>query len=126
MPRITAACSEDILDDAKHLAMAIGFGPADANTYDSLNWQDADGHLYAVASFEVKDEWIVTATSALERAEWDTDKDINMAAAGRAQAAMIFDPESTQLAAPGKLTAALGDDGVAVLTAMGLTRGYTE
>ena len=48
--RLTIACPELMRDDANNLAMVLGYGPDDAQTYIALNWQDADGNLYACAS----------------------------------------------------------------------------
>ena len=117
--RITIACPEDLRDDANELAMVLGYGPEDAQTYGALNWQDAEGNLYACASLPVSDVFTTAAQSALQRPEWDTDNLVNMTWAGRAQAALVFSPVPV-LALPDKLTACVGDDGLAVLTAMGL------
>ena len=38
--RITIACPEALRDDANQLAMVLGYGPDDAETYGELNWQD--------------------------------------------------------------------------------------
>ena len=117
--RITIACPEDLRDDANELAMVLGYGPEDAQTYGALNWQDAEGNLYACASLPVSDVFTTAAQSALQRPVWDTDNIISMAAANRAQAALVFSPVPV-LALPDKLTACVGDDALAVLTAMGL------
>ena len=101
--------------------MVLGFGPADALTYGSLNWQDADGNLYAVASLPVSDTFTTTAQSPLQRPSWDTDSHVNMDAARRAQAALVFSMTPVT-AMPDKLTACAGDDALATLAAMGLTQ----
>ena len=41
--RLTIACPNALRDDANQLAMVLGYGPADAETYGELNWQDAGG-----------------------------------------------------------------------------------
>ena len=51
--RLTIACPEALRDDANQLAMVLGYGPSDAETYVALNWQDAGGNLYACASLTV-------------------------------------------------------------------------
>jgi len=43
--RITIPCPEALRDDANNLAMVLGYGPSDAETYVALNWQDVDGNL---------------------------------------------------------------------------------
>ena len=118
--RITCSCPEALISDANNLAMALGFSEADGQTYRGLNWQDADGNLYAAASFDARDEWVVFAQAPLVRPAWDTAEVIDMVAAERAQAALVFSTEAI-LASPAALTAIGGLDGVAALAAMGLT-----
>ena len=123
--RLTIACPEALRDDANQIAMVLGYGPDDAETYGELNWQDADGNLYAVASLPVSDTFTTTAQTALQRPSWDTDSHVNMAGANRAQAALVFSP--TPVAAmPDKLTACAGDDALATVAAMGLTQVEVE
>jgi len=127
--RITVACPETLRDDANNLAMVLAFGPPDALTYGALNWQDAQGNLYAAASFEVEPEWVAGAQSALQRPAWDSEPyTISMAAANRAQAALVFwaGEGAIPAAAPDKITAVGGLDGLAALAAMGLTQVEPE
>ena len=119
--RLTIACPAALRSDASNLAMVLGYGPADAETYGTPNWQDAAGNLYAVASLPVGAAFITVAQSGLQRPAWDTDNHISMAAANRAQAALVFSLEPV-LALPDKLTACVGDDALATLAAMGLTQ----
>ena len=119
--RITIACPDALRDDTSNLAMILGYGPADAETYVALNWQDAGGNLYACASLVVSDAFTTAAQSGLQRPSWDTDNHVNMAGANRAQAALVF--SLTPVAAmPYKLTACVGDDALATLAAMGLVQ----
>jgi len=119
--RLTIACPEALRDDANQLAMVLGYRPDDAGTYVGLNWQDADGNLYACASLIVSDTFVSTAQSTLSRPTWDTDNTVNMAGANRAQAALAFSLTPVT-AMPDKLTACAGDDALATLAAMGLTQ----
>ena len=119
--RLTIACPEALRDDANQLAMVLGYGPSDAETYGELNWQDADGNLYAVASLPVSDTFTITAQSPLQRPAWDIDNTVNMVGANRAQAALVFSLTPVT-AMPDKLTACAGDDALATLAAMGLTQ----
>jgi len=119
--RITIACPDALRDDANQLAMVLGYGPSDAETYGELNWQDAGGNLYACASLTVSDTFTTAAQSGLQRPAWDTDNHVSMAAANRAQAALVFSLEAVEVA-PDKLTACVGDDALATLAAMGLTQ----
>ena len=117
--RITIACPDALRDDANKLAMVLGYGPSDAETYGELNWQDAGGNLYACASMPVSDTFTSAAQSPLQRPAWDTDSHVNMAGAGRAQAALVFSLTPVT-AMPDKLTACAGDDALATLAAMGI------
>jgi hypothetical protein len=117
--RITVSCAEALVADANQLAMALAFSEADGETYRGLNWQDAQGNLYAAASFEASPEWITFAQSPLQRPAWDTEEVIDMDAAERAQAALVFSTEAV-IASSAALTAIGGMDGVGALAAMGL------
>ena len=119
--RLTIACPEALRDDANQLAMVLGYGPDDAETYGELNWLDTAGNLYACASLIVSDTFTTTAQSPLQRPAWDIDNTVNMAGAGRAQAALVFSLTPVT-AMPDKLTACAGDDALATLAAMGLTQ----
>jgi len=119
--RLTIACPATIRSDANNLAMVLGYRPDDAETYVGVNWQDAGGNLYACASLIVSDAFTTTAQSPLQRPAWDTDNHVNMAGANRAQAALVFSLTPVT-AMPDKLTACVGDDGLATLAAMGLTQ----
>ena len=118
--RLTIACPEALRDDANQLAMVLGYGPSDAETYGSLNWLDTAGNLYACASLIVSDTFTTAAQSGLQRPSWDTDSHVNMDAARRAQAALVF--SLTPVTMPDKLTACAGDDALATLAAVGLTQ----
>ena len=120
MTRITAAAPEALVYSSNQLAMALAFSPADGETYTGLNWTDADGNLFAAASWEACDEWVAGATQPLVSPAWDVDEIIDMVAATRAQATLVFALEPV-LAVPGVLTAIGGMDGVEALRAMGLT-----
>ncbi len=120
MTRITAAAPEALIYESNQLAMCLAFSVADGLTYTGLNWQDADGNLYAAASWEASDAWVESVSQPLVRPAWDVDEVIDMDAANRAQAALVFSTEPV-LAVPDKLTALSGPDAVAALGLMGLT-----
>jgi hypothetical protein len=127
MRRITIACPAAHTEDSNSLAMVLGYGPADGLTYSNVGYQDALGNLYACASLPVGDSFVSTATSPLERPEWDVEPyQVNMAGATRAQALVVFwepteESPEPPLANPDAITAVAGEDGVAMLKAMGLT-----
>jgi len=123
--RISIACPAALRADANHYAMVLGYGPADARTYGAASWQDAGGNLYACASLLVGASFTTVAQDTLTRPTWDADSIIDMAAANRAQAALVFSGAPVT-AMPDKLTACVGDNALAVLAAMGLTRVEAE
>lgn len=118
--RITAACPEALIADANQLAMCLAYGPADGETYRlPCGWQDANGNLYSAASWEASEEWIAAAQAPLTRPAWDVDEIIDMEAAARAQAALVFSLDSVK-ANVLNLTAIAGVSGPDALVAMGL------
>ena len=127
--RLTFICPAAHMDDANDLAMALGYGPADGETYRGANWQDADGNLYSVASLPVSDGFIERATSTLDRPEWDVEPyQVNMAGANRAQDRVQVwqptddTPEPPQVS-PDAILALVGDDPLALLAAAGIKKG---
>ena len=118
--RVTAASPEAMVADSNQLAMCLASGPADGLTFGALNWQDPDGNLYAAASWETSEAWIEFAMAPLVRPAWDVDEIIDMDAAERAQAALIYSTVAIP-ATPTALTSIGGMDGVPALGAMGLT-----
>ena len=120
--RITAACPEAMVSDGNNLAMCLAASVADGETYRlPCGWQDADGNLYSAASWEASEEWIAAAQQPLQRPAWDTEQVIDMEAAARAQAALVFSLEPTG-ADPLALVAIGGMSGPDALAAMGLTQ----
>ncbi len=94
---ITMICPEMHVGDANNLIMALGAGSADGLTFDALGWQDADGARYSVASWDASQDWL----GPLVRPGWDADSAVNMAAAGRAQGAVVLhDPGEGDAPAP--------------------------
>lgn len=123
--RITAACPEGMIRDANDLAMVLGSGPDDGQTYTAPKWRDADGNRYAAASFEAREDWLARAQAALARPGWDARPyTVSMAGAQRAQAALVFAVSQAGArapqAAPARLTAVGGTEGLAAMAAMGL------
>lgn len=124
--RLTIACPANHLESANHLAMALGYSEADRETYRNPGYQDALGNLYACASLPVGPNFVPVATSPLQRPEWDTAEVIDMTKANQAQALVrLWQPSdeapTPPLATPDTILAAVGEDGPAMLAAMGLT-----
>lgn len=124
MIRITAAASATIIDVANQYAMCIGQSAAEIDTYQGLNWQDAEGNLYAATSFMVSPEWLVAAQEPLVRPAWDTTEIVDMALAEQGQAALrLWSPDMTTpapLATLSLLTAYANSGIQEALAAMGL------
>tara|TARA_R110000796_G_scaffold245101_1_gene368949 strand:- start:42 stop:437 length:396 start_codon:yes stop_codon:yes gene_type:complete len=123
---ITIAVPAAHVADASDLAMALGFSTADEQTYGNPSWQDTAGNLYSAASLVASDGFVSTATSTLQRPEWDAEQYISMAAANRAQDLVVLwvadgDTDAPQ-ANPNAITAISGMVGLDALAAMGLTR----
>lgn len=120
MPRLTIACPAALVSDANALGAALGMSMADVETYRALAWQDAQGNRYACASLEVTEAWLEGAQRPLARPEWDSAAQIDMAAAARAQAAVVLLTEPAP-AAPTDLTAMIWPEGREAIALMGLT-----
>ena len=123
---LTIAVPAAHVADANDLAMALGFSTADEQTYGNPSWQDTAGNLYSAASLGASDGFVTTATSTMQRPEWDTEQYISMAAANRAQDLVVVwaadgDTDAPQ-ANPNAITAIGGMNGLDALAAMGLTR----
>lgn len=89
MIRITLICPKPMLDDARHLLMALGTGPEDADALRLAGWQDRHtGLTMAVASTEMTETWLAALVAPLARPDWDMARRVDMDAAQRAQAAL--------------------------------------
>ena len=85
---LPVAVHEAAFADANHLAMCCGEGPADAQTWVTASFKDANGQRYAVRALWVTEGWMQSAQGPLSRPEWDTDELVDMEAVARAQAAI--------------------------------------
>ncbi|MBC7156674.1 MAG: hypothetical protein H5U20_04060 [Rhodobacteraceae bacterium] len=88
--RITVSCPEALIGPANQLAMVLGEGPADAATFRAVGWRDAAGNVWALASFEAGEEWLVGAQAPLQRPAWDVDGTIDMEQARQAQERLLI------------------------------------
>lgn len=114
MIRVTIACPEAMIGDANQLALCLGYGPDDGQTYGAAVWQDDGGNLYAVASAVVSEAFPEAAGAPLVPPPWGAD----MTAAARAQAAIVIG----EAAAPDRLAVIIGDDPQAALAELGVAR----
>ena len=65
MMRVTIACPEALIGDANQLALCLGLGSEDAQTYGAAIWQDVAGNRYALASAVVGHRFVAVAAAAL-------------------------------------------------------------
>ena len=113
MMRVTIACPDGLIGDANQLALCLGLGPEDAQTYGEAVWQDAAGNRYAVASAVVGEGFLAASGAGLRSPAWAVD----LAAAARAQSRVTLGLP----AAPDRLAAMLGTTPEAALAGLGLT-----
>lgn len=124
--RLTVACPEAHIADANQLAMAIGLSPADAQTYGEPRWQDGQGNRYAACSFVPTPGWLGKAQAPLAQPLWAGESaPVDLVAAGRAQARVVLwvpteEQPAPPTADPETILAVAGDDGPAMLAAIGL------
>ena len=149
--RLTIATPAAHLDDTRNLAVALGwingYTPAEWESSFGAQYQDADGNIFHVSSFNASTDWIATATSMgpVERPPQDVgtlDPDtgeygppyvVNLTGAHRAQERLVIwqpaqpDPETGEMpdnpvpqADSTNLVAVLGMKGRDALEAMGL------
>ena len=111
---------EALISDANQLAMVVAYGPADELTFGLPNCVGGDGNLYQARNIWAPDTLFSVLQAPLVRPEWDTEDYIDMVAAERAQAALVFSTEPVA-ADPAHLTAIGAMEGVEALAAMGLT-----
>ena len=111
---------EDLIFSANQLAMVVAESEADGMTFEAPNVADGAGNLYYARNIWAPRGLIPALQRPLVRPAWDVNEIIDMVAAARAQAALVFSTEAT-LASPAALTAIGGMEGVAALAAMGLT-----
>lgn len=120
--RITVAVPEQHTAIANQLAMALGLSVNDKNTYTDLKYTDVDGNLYAVASFIATPSLVERAETALERPLWDEEERIDMTQAEQAKSLVQFDT----VAGLDVISAVIGDDALASIGFMGLSRYNPE
>ena len=120
--RVTIACPEALIADANQLALCLGLGSEDAQTYGAAIWQDVAGNRYALASAVVGHRFVAVAAAALPEPPWGAD----MPAARRAQAALrviapTADPEAPTpdpRATPDSIVAVIEEDAAAAVSLM--------
>ena len=120
--RYTVAVPEQHLAKANELAMVFGLSLHDKNTYTKLKYADADGNLYAVASFLAPDTMVSRVETDLVRPMWDEEnQDIDMALAEQGRAVVAFDVASVDT-----ISANTNDDSLVAVSELGLSRYEPE
>src|SRR5690554_2576250 len=102
--RVTIAVPEAHIFDGNQLALALGESSADDQTFTAVNWQDADGNLYALASTVAKPVFVELASQPLQAPAHTPDVDIE--AATRAQMMVSINDKP---AGPDRVAVILGD-----------------
>jgi hypothetical protein len=116
--RYTVAVPEQHLAKANELAMVFGLSLHDKNTYTELKYTDADGNLYAVASFLAPDTMVERVETDLVRPIWDEEnQDIDMALAEQGKALVAFGVASVDT-----ISANTNDDSLVAVAELGLSR----
>ena len=115
--RFTVAVPEQHLAKANQLAMALGLSVNDKNTYTDLKYADADGNLYAVASFIASRTAASKVDAPLDRPAWDENKNIDMQLAEHAKALVAIDVASVNT-----ISFNNNDNALAAIEQLGLTR----
>ena len=149
--RLTIATPAAHLDDTRNLAVALGwlngYTPAEWEASFSAQYQDAEGNIFHVSSFNASTDWIATATTMgpverppqdvgtldEETGEYGAPYRVNLTAARRAQDRLVIwqpaqpDPESGEMpsnpvpqADSTNLVVVVGMKGPEALAAMGL------
>jgi hypothetical protein len=115
---LPTCCSVDVSEDANHLAMAIGEGPADGETWVTALYQDAEGNRYIVRNLWVPEGWASRALGPLMRPEWDTDGIVDLDKAHAAQETVVVSDDTP--ATVGKIITCTSDDMDTALAVWGL------
>ena len=151
MTRLTIATPAAHLDDTRNLAVALGwlngYTPAEWEASFSAQYQDAEGDIFHVSSFNASTDWIATATTMgpverppqdvgtlnEETGEYGPPYVVNLTGARRAQDRLVIwqpaqpNPETGEMplnpvpqADSTNLVAVIGMKGPAAVAAMGL------
>lgn len=112
MIRVTIACPEAMIGDANQLALCLGYGPQDAQTYGAALWQDQQGNCYALSSSVLSEADAARLQAPLSAPDWGCD----LVAAARAQSAL----QVGVTAAPDVIAARIGGGAAQAIAALGV------
>lgn len=128
---LTVATPEADREDATHLGVALGWSegymPDEWWGAFTSQWQDAQENLYRVMSMPVSQSFVLKAApnNEIQRPEADTENEINMTGARRAQDKLVIwmptdPPQPVPQSDPSRIVAVVGLSGRDSLAAMGL------
>lgn len=118
--RVTIFVPQAMIADANQLALCLGQSAEDEKTFGAAQWQDASGNLYSVASTLATEAFSTDAASPLVAPDFAPDVDLT--AAGRAQAALvIYDPDAPVQPGPDRILAIINDSGPAAISIAGVS-----
>lgn len=119
--RVTIFAPQAKIADANQLALCLGQSAADAETFGTAGWKDGAENLYAVASTLARASFASDATAPLAAPGFAPDADL--AAAGRAQAALVIhDPDTPVQVSPDRILAVIHNSAGTALTLAGVTQ----
>ena len=122
--RMTLVVPEQLMPQANQLALIAGESLADVNTFTQANYQDKDGHKYAVCSTVIKP----IVLSLLDTPLVDSPLQVEGADLAQAQAAMdnVIMYEQGVTATPDSIYIAIDYDPLGFFSSLGLTAIETE
>lgn len=122
--RYTVAVHESLIAQANNLTAIMGAGPEDMQTFGVSPWRNAEGEVFALASFVGPSDLPAVLEGGLARPTWDTEGIVDLALATGALAVLdLTDPETgaAPRATKGRIAVVPAMEGSAAISALGLT-----
>jgi len=111
------------MEAANHLAVAIGEGSGDFQTFDQADWVDAEGNKYAVASMQATATLFAYAGSMLQHRDFaPEDWSFELASFAQSKVNLWMGEDEIPTADQEQIVGVVMDDAMQALAAMGLTR----
>jgi len=115
------------MEAANHLAVAIGEGSGDFQTFQQADWVDAEGNKYSVASMQATATLFAYAGTMLQHrdfapAEWSFE----LASFAQSKINLWMGEGDIPTADPEHIVGVVMDDAMLALASMGLTRLEAE
>lgn len=93
---LSVVCPESLVEDANHLAGAIGMSLEDSKTFKALDWEK-DGVKYSAIQTLLKPAGVDALGSEVVRPDYDTDSVIDLVKAANAQGLITFTPDLNKI-----------------------------